>query len=54
MVSLMNNAAIAALPACVICLQPCPLETCKVNADGKAAHDECLVARTLGVPLHEE
>jgi hypothetical protein len=50
----MDNSAVAALPTCVICRQPCPLETCKVDADGKAVHEECLVARMLGVPVHAE
>ncbi len=42
------------LPECAICLLPCPLETCEIDAHGKAVHQECFVARTLGVPLHEE
>jgi len=50
----MDNSAVTELPTCVICRQPCPLETCKVDANGNAVHEECLVARTLGVPLHEE
>jgi hypothetical protein len=50
----MDNSAVAEIPTCVICHQPCPLETCKVHQDGKAAHEGCLVARTLGVPLQED
>jgi hypothetical protein len=48
----MENSAV--LPECAICFLPCPLETCKVDANGKAVHAECIVARTLSVPLHEE
>jgi hypothetical protein len=39
---------------CVICDQPIDLQDCKTDHNGKAAHEEWLVTRTLGLPLHEE
>ena len=32
---------------CSICGKPCQLEDCKVDADGKAVHELCIVAGML-------
>jgi hypothetical protein len=33
------------LPQCWICGQPCPLEDCTVDEQGRAVHEPCYVAR---------
>jgi hypothetical protein len=38
------EACAPSLPPCAICGEPCDLETCEVNWNGKAVHEEMLSA----------
>lgn len=35
---------------CSICFQPIKLENCKVDEDGRAVHEKCVIEMLLHVP----
>jgi hypothetical protein len=36
------------LPLCEICGEPCDLQSCKIDWNGKPVHEECLVDQITG------